>query len=50
MIPLVVISDRMRRLAVEIGFTQIAVAESPSGQAILDTVCALINSAVKNGE
>jgi uroporphyrinogen-III synthase len=50
MIPLVVISERIRRLAVEIGFTHIAVAESPSDPAIVDTICALINERGKNGE
>jgi uroporphyrinogen-III synthase len=50
MIPLVVISERIRQLAVEIGFTHIAVAESPSDPAIVDTICALINERGKNGE
>jgi uroporphyrinogen-III synthase len=49
-IPLVVISDRIGRLAVEMGFTRIAVTESPSDPAILNTVCALINERGKNGE
>lgn len=42
-IPLVVISDRIKRLAIEMGFTQVAVAECPSDSAIVDTVRALIN-------
>lgn len=50
MIPLVVISERIRRLAVEIGFTHIAVAESPSDPAIVNTIFALINERGKNGE
>jgi uroporphyrinogen-III synthase len=50
MIPLVVISERIRQLAVEIGFTHIAVAESPSDPAIVNTICALINERGKNGE
>jgi uroporphyrinogen-III synthase len=50
MIPLVVISDRIKQLAVEMGFTRITVTESPSDPAILNTVCALINERGKNGE
>jgi uroporphyrinogen-III synthase len=41
MILLVVISERISRLAAELGFTRIVVTESPSDQAILDAVCAL---------
>jgi len=37
MIPLVVISGRISRLAAKMGFTRIYVTESPSDQAILDT-------------
>ena len=37
-IPLVVVSDRIRHLAAEIGFTRITVAQSPSDSAILDTI------------
>jgi uroporphyrinogen-III synthase len=37
MIPLVVISDRVSRLAAELGFTRIAVTDNPSDLAILDT-------------
>lgn len=43
MVPLAVISERISRLAAELGFTRIAVAESPSDPAILDTVCAVVN-------
>lgn len=46
-VPLVVISVRISGLAAEMGFTRIAVAESPSDPAILDTVCALINECSK---
>jgi uroporphyrinogen-III synthase len=41
MLPLVVISERIGKLAAELGFTQIAVTESPTDQAILDTVISL---------
>ncbi|ESS72622.1 uroporphyrinogen III synthase HEM4 [Methyloglobulus morosus KoM1] len=41
MLPLVVISERIGKLAAELGFTQIAVTESPKDQAILDTVISL---------
>ena len=37
-LPLVVVSDRIKQLAVEMGFKQIAVASSPSDEAILETV------------
>lgn len=37
-VPLVVVSQRIRKIAAEIGFKRIAVAESPSDIAILDTV------------
>jgi uroporphyrinogen-III synthase len=43
MIPLVVISNRISRLAAELGFTRIAVAESPSDSAILEATKAIIN-------
>lgn len=46
-IPIVVISERISKLAAELGFTQIAVTESPSDQAILDAVCALTNECGK---
>jgi uroporphyrinogen-III synthase len=42
-IPLIVISDRIRRLAAEIGFMRIAVTECPSDPAILDTTFAIIS-------
>jgi uroporphyrinogen-III synthase len=42
-IPLVVNSHRISRLAAELGFTRIAVAESPSDPAILETAIAIIN-------
>jgi uroporphyrinogen-III synthase len=38
MIPLVVISGRISRLAAKMGFTRIYVTESPSDRAILDTI------------
>jgi len=38
LIPLVVISDRIRHIAAEIGFKRIAVTNSPSDVAILETV------------
>ena len=44
--PLVVISGRIRQLAKEIGFKQIAVSAEPTDLAIVETVTALIN----NGE
>jgi len=37
-VPLVVVSQRIRKIAAEIGFKRIAVAECPSDIAILDTV------------
>jgi uroporphyrinogen-III synthase len=42
-VPLVVISDRISRLAAELGFTRIAVAENPSDEAILASAIATIN-------
>jgi uroporphyrinogen-III synthase len=42
-VPLVVISDRINRLAVELGFKRVAVTESPSDLAILETAIAIIN-------
>jgi uroporphyrinogen-III synthase len=42
-VSLVVISDRIKRFAVELGFTRIAVTEYPSDLAILDAVCVVIN-------
>ena len=42
-IPLVVISDRIKRLANKIGFKNIAVSTEPSDTAILDSVAVLIN-------
>jgi uroporphyrinogen-III synthase len=37
-LPLVVVSDRIKHIAVELGFKRIAVATSPSDEAILETV------------
>jgi uroporphyrinogen-III synthase len=37
-LPLVVVSDRIKQIAVELGFKRIAVATSPSDEAILETV------------
>jgi uroporphyrinogen-III synthase len=37
-LPLVVVSDRIKQLATELGFKRIAVASSPSDEAILETV------------
>ena len=42
-IPLVVVSSRISRLAAELGFTRIAVANSPSDQAIIESAIALVN-------
>ncbi len=42
-VQLVVISDRIRRLAENIGFLRIAVTENPSDQAIFNTMIAIIN-------
>lgn len=42
-IPLVVISGRISRLADGLGFTRIAVAESPSDSAVLEATKAIIN-------
>jgi uroporphyrinogen-III synthase len=42
MIPLVVISERIRQLAVELGFTKVVVAECPSDQAILESAIAAL--------
>jgi uroporphyrinogen-III synthase len=37
-LPLVVVSDRIRQIAIELGFKRIAVASSPSDEAILETI------------
>jgi uroporphyrinogen-III synthase len=37
-LPLVVVSDRIKQIATELGFKRIAVASSPSDEAILETV------------
>jgi uroporphyrinogen-III synthase len=37
-LPLVVVSDRIKHIAAELGFKRIAVACSPSDEAILETV------------
>ena len=37
-LPLVVVSDRIKQIAVELGFKRIAVANSPSDEAILATI------------
>jgi uroporphyrinogen-III synthase len=37
-LPLVVVSDRIKQIATELGFTRIAVTSSPSDEAILETV------------
>lgn len=37
-LPLIVVSDRIKQLATELGFKRIAVADSPSDEAILETV------------
>ncbi|MDD1615336.1 MAG: hypothetical protein CG439_407 [Methylococcaceae bacterium NSP1-2] len=37
-LPLVVVSDRIKQMATELGFKRIAVASSPSDEAILETV------------
>lgn len=37
-LPLVVVSDRIKQMAVDMGFKRIAVANSPSDEAILETV------------
>lgn len=42
-IPLVVISARIKKLAAELGFTRIAVAESPSDAAVVEAAIAIIN-------
>jgi uroporphyrinogen-III synthase len=42
-IALVVVSDRIRNFATQMGFKRIAVADNPSDSAILDTVTTLIN-------
>ena len=42
-IPLVVVSDRIKRYAAGLGFMQISVAEGPSDQAILGRVMAVLN-------
>jgi uroporphyrinogen-III synthase len=44
--PLVVISERISRLATEMGFMRITVAENPSDTAILNAVIAIINERV----
>jgi uroporphyrinogen-III synthase len=43
LIPLVVISERISRLAAELGFKRIAVTECPSDMAILDTAIAIVD-------
>jgi uroporphyrinogen-III synthase len=42
-VSLVVVSDRIKRFAIEMGFTRIAVTEYPSDSAILDALCVVIN-------
>ncbi|CAG7856078.1 uroporphyrinogen-III synthase [biofilm metagenome] len=42
-VPLVVISDRIRKLAAGLGFTRITVTENPSDTAILEAAIAIIN-------
>ena len=42
-VSLVVVSDRIKRFAAEMGFTRIAVTEYPSDSAIIDAVCVVIN-------
>lgn len=37
-LPLVVVSDRIKQIATELGFTQISVTSSPTDEAILETV------------
>lgn len=43
LIPLVVISERIKKLAEELGFTRIAVTENPADAAILKSAIAIIN-------
>ncbi|MBM4207174.1 MAG: uroporphyrinogen-III synthase [Gammaproteobacteria bacterium] len=43
LIPLVVISERIKKLAAELGFTSIAVTESPADAAIVKSAMAIIN-------
>ena len=41
-VPLVVVSNRISQLAAELGFTRMAVADSPSDQAIIEAAIALV--------
>ena len=45
-IPLVVISNRIRQIAAELGFKRIAVAQSPSDSAILETVIMCVTGGI----
>ena len=46
-IPLVVVSERIRQLAAEIGFKKIAVTNSPSDNAILETVIMCVTGGIE---
>ena len=45
-IPLVVVSNRIRQIAAELGFKRIAVAKSPSDSAILETVIMCVTGGI----
>jgi uroporphyrinogen-III synthase len=45
--PLVVVSDRIRQIAADMGFKRIAVANSPSDSAILETVTMCVTGGIE---
>ena len=46
-VSLVVVSDRIRQIAADIGFKRIAVTDSPSDVAILETVTMCVTGGIK---
>ncbi len=46
-VPLVVVSNRIKQIAVDIGFKQIAVTHSPSDEAILETVTMCVTGGIE---
>jgi uroporphyrinogen-III synthase len=46
-VPLVVVSNRIRQMAADMGFKRIAVASSPSDAAILETVTMCVTGGIE---
>jgi len=46
-VPLVVVSNRIKQIAVDIGFKRIAVTHSPSDEAILETVTMCVTGGIE---